>query len=83
MKSGENDLHAIEGALRGDPKLRLFANKNDFLTTHEDVDWLTELVGAERTQFFPTGGHLGNLGRPDVQNAIMDSLKDLLPPNAP
>lgn len=78
----QNDLHAIEGLLRGNTKLRVFANKNDFLTTKADVEWLTELVGAERTQFFPTGGHLGNLNRPSVQSAIMDSIEDLrLPAN--
>ena len=46
----------------------------------EDIDWLTELVGAERVAFFPTGGHLGNLHQPEVQGAIMDSLADLRQP---
>ena len=78
---GENDLHAIEGPLRGNPRLRVFANRNDFLTSGEDIDWLTELVGSERVAFFPTGGHLGNLHQPEVQRAIMDSLADLLPPS--
>ena len=77
----ENDLHAIEAPLRGNPKLRVFANRNDFLTSREDIDWLTELVGSERVAFFPTGGHLGNLHQPEVQRAIMDSLADLLPPS--
>lgn len=79
----QNDLHAIEGSLRGNEKLRVFANKNDFLTTKADVEWLTGLVGADHTEFFPTGGHLGNLGRPDVQKAIMASLEDLRPRHAP
>jgi ABC-type transporter lipoprotein component MlaA len=77
-----NDLHAIEAPLRGNPRLRVFANRNDFLTSSEDIDWLTELVGREHTAFFPTGGHLGNLHRPEVQRAIMDSLADLLPASA-
>jgi hypothetical protein len=76
-----NDLHAIEAPLRGNPRLRVFANRNDFLTSGEDIDWLTELIGAEHTAFFPTGGHLGNLHRPEVQRAIMDSLSDLAPPS--
>ncbi len=79
----ENDLRAIEGPLRGNPRLRVFANRNDFLTSGEDIDWLTELVGGERVAFFPTGGHLGNLHQPEVQRAIMDSLADLLPPSGP
>ncbi|HEY8155641.1 MAG TPA: VacJ family lipoprotein [Myxococcota bacterium] len=77
----ENDLHAIEGPLRANPKLRVFANRNDFLTSGEDIDWLTELVGDGHVAFFPTGGHLGNLHQPAVQRAIMDSLADLLPPS--
>lgn len=73
----ENDLHAITQRLRANPKLRVFANTNDFLTTKEDVQWLTEVVGAEHVAFFPTGGHLGNLHKPEVQRAIMDSIEDL------
>ncbi len=76
----ENDLHAIAEPLRGNERLRVFANRNDFLTSADDVVWLTELVGPERVAFFPTGGHLGNLHEPAVQGAIMDSLADLLPP---
>jgi hypothetical protein len=78
----ENDLHAIADPLRANPKLRVFANHNDFLTSNEDVEWLTELVGPERVAFFPTGGHLGNLNQPAVQTLIMDSIADLLPASA-
>jgi ABC-type transporter lipoprotein component MlaA len=72
-----NDLRAIAEPLRGNPKLRVFANGNDFLTGAEDIAWLTALVGSEHTRFFPTGGHLGNLHRPEVQAAVMESLEDL------
>lgn len=74
-----NDLRSIADPLRGNPKLRVFANRNDFLTGAVDIAWLTELVGPERTHFFPTGGHLGNLHQPEVQAAVMESLADLLP----
>lgn len=57
--------------------MRVFANRNDFLTSDEDIAWLTELVGAERVRFFPRGGHLGNLHRPEVQAEVMSSLDDL------
>jgi ABC-type transporter lipoprotein component MlaA len=72
-----NDLHAIADPLRENPKLRVFANRNDFLTSDADVEWLTALVGPERVHFFPTGGHLGNLHRPEVQAQVMDTLADL------
>lgn len=77
-----NDLHAIAEPLRDHPELRVFANHNDFLTRDEDVDWLTELVGAERVRFFPRGGHLGNLHRPEVQAEIMATVADLVAPPA-
>ena len=73
-----NDLHAIAEPLRGRTDLRVFANVNDFLTSKADVDWLTALVGSERVRFFPRGGHLGNLHRPEVQAKVMESLEDLL-----
>jgi phospholipid-binding lipoprotein MlaA len=74
-----NDLHAIADSLRGNPKLRVFANRNDFLTSEADIEWLTALIGPERARFFPTGGHLGNLHRPEVQAEVMASLDDLAP----
>ena len=78
-----NDLHSIAEPLRGNPKLRVFANLNDFLTSDEDVDWLTELVGPERVSFLPTGGHLGNLHQPQVQAQVMDAIADLTVPASP
>lgn len=75
-----NDLHGLADALRGDARLRVFANRNDFLTSDADVQWLTEWIGPERVSLLPTGGHLGNLHRPELQDAIMDSLEDLRTP---
>jgi phospholipid-binding lipoprotein MlaA len=74
-----NDLHAIADALRGHEKLRVFANRNDFLTSDADVEWLTALVGPERVRSFPEGGHLGNLHRREVQDEVMAALADLAP----
>jgi hypothetical protein len=79
----QNDLHALADGLRGHAKLRVFANQNDFLTSDEDIRWLTELIGAERVRFFPRGGHLGNLHRPEVQAEMMASLADLAPAPEP
>jgi hypothetical protein len=72
-----NDLHAIAEPLRANPKLRVFANHNDFLTSDDDIAWLTDLIGPERVYFFPSGGHLGNLHRPEVQADVMATLADL------
>jgi ABC-type transporter lipoprotein component MlaA len=75
----QNDLHAIAPALRRNPRIRHFANENDFLTSGEDVAWLTELLGPERVRFFPRGGHLGNLHRPGVQRQVTEALAELVP----
>jgi ABC-type transporter lipoprotein component MlaA len=75
-----NDLHALAEPLRANERLRVFANANDFLTSNEDVAWLREWIGPERVSLLPTGGHLGNLNRPELQDSIMDSLADLLRP---
>jgi len=66
-----NDLRAIETGLRDNPKLHVFANENDFLTSDADLAWLGATVGTGRVEVFPTGGHLGNLHRPEVQAEIM------------
>ena len=78
-----NDLRAIADGLRGNPKLHVFANENDFLTSDEDLAWLSATVGNERVRIFPSGGHLGNLHRPDVQAEILAPLTAPAPTPAP
>jgi ABC-type transporter lipoprotein component MlaA len=74
----QTDLRSVADGLRGNPKIRHFANRNDFLTTPADVAWITETLGSERVTLFPTGGHLGNLHKPEVQAEIMASIADLV-----
>jgi hypothetical protein len=78
-----NELQSIAEGLRANPDIRSFANKNDFLTTPEDREWLGDLLGPERSYFFPRGGHLGNLHKPVIQERVMTTLVDLLPPTQP
>jgi ABC-type transporter lipoprotein component MlaA len=73
----QNDLHELEAALRASGRIRHFANSNDFLTSDADEAWLVDVLGAERTRFFPSGGHLGNLHREEVQREIQDVLEAL------
>jgi len=63
------DLRAIAGPLEANERVRLFANENDFLLRPEDLEWLRAHLG-ERAQIFPAGGHLGNLHRKSIQEAI-------------
>ncbi len=76
----KGDLRSVADGLRDNPKIRHFANRNDFLTTPEDVAWITATLGAEHVRLFPTGGHLGNLHRPEVQAEIMASIADVIEP---
>lgn len=78
-----SDLRSVAGGLRGNPKIRLFANRNDFLATPTDIGWLTQTLGAEHVTLFQTGGHLGNLHKPEVQADIMASIADLLDAGVP
>ncbi len=72
-----NDLRSIGAALGQNGKIRHFANRNDFLVEKEDMEWLTDTLGKENVHFFPTGGHLGGLYKPEVQHEIMQALSDL------
>ncbi|MBW2243165.1 MAG: VacJ family lipoprotein [Deltaproteobacteria bacterium] len=71
------DLRSIAPALRSNGKIQVFSNANDFLMTPEDIEWITDLLGAENVTFYPKGGHMGNLHLPEVQRDVMNSLGDL------
>ena len=73
-----NDLRSIGDALRASGKIRHFANRNDFLVAKEDIEWISNTLGEKNVQFFPSGGHLGGLHKPEVQDEIMQGLADLL-----
>jgi hypothetical protein len=73
-----NDLRSIENELRGIGKIRHFANANDFLTSDDDIAWLTDLLGETNVRFFERGGHLGGLHKPEVQAEFMAALSDLV-----
>lgn len=78
------DLRAVEGGLRANPRVLVFANENDFLLRAEDITWLRDLLGA-RAHFFPAGGHLGNLHRKtihEVIDAVVESTDERAPDHA-
>lgn len=54
------DLRSIGDYLKSSPKFGVMTNKNDFILTQPDLDYLAELFG-ERFKLYPRGGHLGNL----------------------
>jgi hypothetical protein len=83
------DLRSIGTELAANPKVRVFANENDFLLRPEDIAWLRERLG-ERAHFFPAGGHVGNLHREEIQDVITEGLAEasgvprlVMPPRDP
>lgn len=74
------DLRSYDAALRDDPKIRVTVNENDFLLAPEDLAWLHDTFPPDQLTVFPEGGHLGNLGNPQVQKTILTGLSVLPPP---
>jgi len=62
-------LHSIADDLARNPKVFFVSNKNDFLLRRQDIAWVDALMG-DRVHFFERGGHLGNLYRKDIREAI-------------
>ena len=71
------DLTSQESKLRAQSKIRIITNENDFLLRSKDVSWLRSTFPASRLTIFPEGGHLGNIGEPKVQQAILKDLEGL------
>ena len=64
-----SDLRSIEGGLVKNERVFFVSNRNDFLLRQRDVAWVDALLG-DRVFFFERGGHLGNLHREDIREAI-------------
>jgi len=73
----EGNLRSHEEQLRLQPKIRVLANRNDFLLTAQDVDWLGRTFKKSQLTILPDGGHLGNLSSQPVRKAILRSLSGL------
>lgn len=55
-------------------EFRLIHNADDFLTSPKDLAAVDAALG-QRSMIFPYGGHVGNLWAPNVQRAIIGSLR--------
>jgi pimeloyl-ACP methyl ester carboxylesterase len=72
------DLRSYAVSLRGNPKIRIIVNQNDFLLADEDLAWLHATLAPEQLTVFQKGGHLGNLFNPVVQKTILGALSGLM-----
>ncbi len=71
------DLRFLADDLRANPRIRVLTNCNDFLLDDGDREWLAEVFGS-RLVLEQSGGHMGNIGDPEVQGRIIESITDLL-----
>jgi ABC-type transporter lipoprotein component MlaA/pimeloyl-ACP methyl ester carboxylesterase len=73
----ESNLRNQSSQLRSNSKVRVIANRNDFLLGPDDAAWLKSTFRGKKLTMFPNGGHLGNLSSPPMRAAILESLKGL------
>jgi ABC-type transporter lipoprotein component MlaA/pimeloyl-ACP methyl ester carboxylesterase len=73
----EGDLRNYAPKIRNQSKLRVIINKDDILLPVNDLAWYRSTIPTSHLTIFPNGGHLGNLGDPLVQAAVLKSLSDL------
>lgn len=69
-------LRPLGSSLRKQGRVRAIVNRNDFLLRASDVAWLKGVLGS-RAVVFPEGGHLANIGSPEMREAIVAALEDI------
>jgi len=55
-----NSLKSVTSELKKNKRIYIFHNQDDFLFEPEDLQWIQNTVGDERSFIYPHGGHMGN-----------------------
>ncbi len=71
------DLEKYTDALHENPKVRVQFCDDDFVLTPEDIAWFRSTFGDRRVEY-QSGGHLGNLYLPTVQENLVKQFSDHL-----
>jgi len=71
------DLRSYTDELKANHKIRLIANRNDFLLSAEDLGWIETTFDPSEVTLFEHGSHLGNLSQAAVQRSILGALDGL------
>lgn len=71
------DLRTYTDELKANHKIRLIANRNDFLLSADDLKWIETTFDPSEVTLFGHGSHLGNLSQAEVQQAILGALDGL------
>jgi pimeloyl-ACP methyl ester carboxylesterase len=69
-------LRTAEKQLRGHQRVHVIGNRNDFLLSEADREWMSATFG-DRAIWLPSGGHLGNLKDPQFLQALDSALDGL------
>lgn len=70
-------LRSMERALGANRRVHVMGNRNDFLITTQDIQWMNATFG-DRAIWMPSGGHLGNLGDPqffEVLGGLLEKMR--------
>ncbi|MCA9440241.1 MAG: VacJ family lipoprotein, partial [Candidatus Omnitrophica bacterium] len=70
-----SNLRSRQNGLARNPKIRVFTNRNDFLLSPEDLEWMERIFGNERIDIASNGGHMGNLYISSIQDRICQFLQ--------
>jgi pimeloyl-ACP methyl ester carboxylesterase len=76
------DLTQSTNFLKSSPKVRVQINEGDFLLDPSDFVWFRATFGKNLT-VYPSGGHLGNLHIPAVQEALIRMFPLAVPQTQP
>ena len=73
--SQASNLRTREAGLTAAKDLKLVLTGNDFLLTKEDLAWFRERFPGKRTIFTETGGHMGQLWKKEVHDAMRAAIR--------
>ena len=73
IKSG--NLREREAGLRNKANVKVVLTGNDFLLTEDDLAWFRKRFPGKRTIFTETGGHMGQLWKPEIFNAMRAAIR--------
>ena len=68
------NLQNREEILKQVDNLHLVLSDNDFLLSQDELNWFKDTFSG-KTTVFEQGGHLGELWRPELQDAIRSQIK--------
>ena len=70
-----SNLRTREPGLTAAKNLKLVLTGNDFLLTQEDLAWFRKRFPGDRTIYTETGGHMGQLWKPEVRESMRAAIR--------